>query len=148
MLEIFITEKVLQKKLNENQRDLLVQILNFKTKAKQKSPEKKQQNEDVFKNLYNLLECRKRVLNAFDSKIFPTKIEDKRFSGKVSNHSNTKILTPKQMLERLPIALTQVKAGNTSKNFLNEIRQLKYSLYRPKEITKKVYNNIINSIKV
>ena len=148
MLEIFITEKALQTKLNEDQRDLLVEILSFKRKAKQKSPKKKQQNEDVFKNLYNLLKCRKRVLNAFDSKIFPTKIEGKRFSGKVPNHSNIKILTPKHMLERLPIALAQVKAGNTSKNLLNEIRQLKYSLYRPKEITKKVYNNIINSIKV
>ena len=59
-----------------------------------------------------------------------------------------KILTPKQMRQRLPIALAQVKAGNTSENLLNEIRQIIYSLYREKEITKKVYNNIINSIKV
>ena len=59
-----------------------------------------------------------------------------------------KILTPNQMLKRLPIALAQVKAGNNSESLLNEIRQIVYSLYRPKEITKKVYNNIINSIKV
>ena len=59
-----------------------------------------------------------------------------------------KISTPKQMLQRLPIALAQVKAGNTSENLLNEIRQIIYSLYRAKEITKKVYNNIMNSIKV
>ena len=52
------------------------------------------------------------------------------------------------MLQRLPIALAQVKAGNTSENLLNEIRQIIYSLYRAKEITKKVYNNIINSIKL
>ena len=50
------------------------------------------------------------------------------------------------MTQRLPIALAQVKAGNTSVNLLNEIRQIIYSLYRAKEITKKVYNNIINSI--
>ena len=56
-----------------------------------------------------------------------------------------KILTP---LKRLPIALAQVKAGNNSESLLNEIRQIVYSLYRSKEITKKVYNNIINSIKV
>ena len=52
------------------------------------------------------------------------------------------------MLQRLPIALAQVKAGNTSENLINEIRQIIYSLHRSKEITKKVYNTIMNSIKV
>ena len=52
------------------------------------------------------------------------------------------------MIQRLPIALAQVKAGNTSENLLNEIRQIIYSSYQAKEITKKVYNNIMNSIKV
>ena len=59
-----------------------------------------------------------------------------------------KILTPNQMLKRLPIALAQIKVGNNSESLLNEIRQIAYSLYRSKEITKKVYNNIIKSIKV
>ena len=53
-------------------------------------------------------------------------------NNKVSDHSNLKILTPKQMLQRLPTALAQVKAGNTSENLLNEIRQMIYSLYRTK----------------
>ena len=53
-------------------------------------------------------------------------------NNKVSDHSNLKILTPKQMLQRLPTALAQVKAGNTSENLLNEIRQIIYSLYRTK----------------
>ena len=57
-----------------------------------------------------------------------------------------KILTPKQMLQRLPIALAQVKAGNNSESLLNEIRQIVYSLYKSNKITKKVYNNIIKSI--
>ena len=57
-----------------------------------------------------------------------------------------KILTPKQMLQRLPIALAQVKAGNNSESLLNEIRQIVYSLYQSKKITKKIYNNIIKSI--
>ena len=52
------------------------------------------------------------------------------------------------MLKRLPIALAQIKVGNNSENLLNEIRQIVYSLYRSKETTKKVYNNIIKSIKV
>ena len=59
-----------------------------------------------------------------------------------------KILTPNQMLKRLPIGLAQIKAGNNSESLLNEIRQIVYSLYRSKDITQKVYNNIINSIKV
>ena len=55
------------------------------------------------------------------------------------------ILAPKQMFQRLPIALAQVKAGNNSESLLNEIRQTVYSLYQSKQITKKVYNNIIKS---
>ena len=54
-----------------------------------------------------------------------------------------KILKPKKMLQRLPIALAQVKADNNSERLLNEIRQIVYSLYQPKQITKKVYNHII-----
>ena len=53
-----------------------------------------------------------------------------------------KILTPKQVLQRLPIALAHVKAGNNSESFLNEIRQIVYSSYQSKQITKKVYNTI------
>ena len=59
-----------------------------------------------------------------------------------------KILTPKQILQRLPISLAQVKAGNTSENLLNEIRQIMYSLYQAKKITKELYSNIMNSIKI
>ena len=59
-----------------------------------------------------------------------------------------KILTPKQMRQRLPIALAQVKADNNAENLSNEIRQTVYSLYQSKEITKKVYNNIIKSIQL
>ena len=48
-----------------------------------------------------------------------------------------KILTPKQMLQRLPIAFAQAKGGNNSESLLNEIKQIVYSLYQSKEITKK-----------
>ena len=57
-------------------------------------------------------------------------------------------LTPKQILQRLPIALAQVKVGTNSESLLNEIRQIVYSLYQSKKITKKVYNSIIKSIKL
>ena len=52
------------------------------------------------------------------------------------------------MLHRLPIALAQIQAGDHSESLLNEIKQIVYSLNQSKEITKKVYNNIIKSIKV
>ena len=52
------------------------------------------------------------------------------------------------MLQKFPIALAQIKAGNNSESLLSEIRQIVYSLYQSKEITKKVYNNIMKSMKV
>ena len=55
------------------------------------------------------------------------------------------MLTPTQMLQRLPVALAQVKAGNTSANLIYEIKKIMYSLYGTKEVTKIIYNNIINS---
>ena len=54
--------------------------------------------------------------------------------------------TPGQMLSRLPISLAQLKAGNNSEKLKNEIRQILYSLYRSKKLTKNVYNNLINAI--
>ena len=68
--------------------------------------------------------------------------------AKATKRTGLKILTPKQILQRLPIALAQVKAGNNSESLLNEIRQIVYSLYQSKQITKKVYNNIIKSIQL
>ena len=67
-------------------------------------------------------------MNAFKSGISPLKS---------SQGKGLKILTPKQMLQRSPITLAEVKALNTSKNSLNEIDQIVYSLYLAKEITKK-----------
>ena len=57
-----------------------------------------------------------------------------------------KILTNKQMLNRLPILLAQIQAGNNSKSLKNEVRQILYSLYRSKVLTKTVYNNLNKSI--
>ena len=72
----------------------------------------------------------------------------KKAAEKPTTGTGLKIFTPKQLLQRLPIALAQVKAGNNSESLLNEIRQIVYSLYQSKEITKKVYNNIIKSIQL
>ena len=56
------------------------------------------------------------------------------------------ILTPNQMLSRLPISLAQLKAGNNSENLKNEIGQLLYSLYRSKKLTKNIYKSLIDII--
>ena len=67
-----------------------------------------------------------------------------KFNKQKQQGKGLKILTPNQMLSRLPIALAQLEAGNNSEKLKNEIRQLLYSLYRSKNMTKQVYNNLIN----
>ena len=97
---------------------------------------------DNIKSLYN---SRKEVVQMFNdhAKNMSRNIYDSKQEG-----TGLEILTPKQMLQRLPIALAQIKAGNNSQNLLNKIRKIVYSLYQSKEITKKVYNNILKSIRV
>ena len=69
-----------------------------------------------------------------------------KFNEQNQQGKGLKILTPNQMLSRLPISLAQLQAGNNSEKLKNEIRQLLYSLYRSKNMTKQVYNNLINYI--
>ena len=57
-----------------------------------------------------------------------------------------KILTPQQVLSRLPISLAQLKLGSISQNFKNEIRRLLYSLYRSKKLSKTIYKHLMNTI--
>ena len=130
---------------NLEQANLLSYINDFIRKTKPWNPEKRKLRSDVLHSVTGLVNGREMVLNAFQSGIFHKFEESQKGEGA---NERLKILTPNQMLKRLPIALAQVKAGNNSKSLLNEIRQIVYSLYRSKEITKKVYNNIINSIKV
>ena len=92
---------------------------------------------NIFNSAQNLYYGRELVINAFKSGLLPLKS---------TTGTGLKVLTPKKMHQRLPIALPQVKAGNNSESLLNEIRQIVYSLYQSKQITKKVYNSIIKSI--
>ena len=69
-----------------------------------------------------------------------------KFNKQNQQGKGLKILTPQQMLSRLPITLAQLKSGNNSYKLKNEIRQLLYSLYCSKSMTKQVYNNLINYI--
>ena len=118
-------------------------------KSKPKAKEGKAKNQNIFDSVNTLNEGRKITLNAFKSGIVP--IKPKKGEGRPSNLTVwLKILSSKQMFQRLQIALAQVKAGNTSENLLllYEIRQIIYFLYWAKDIAKKVYNNIINLIKL
>ena len=75
----------------------------------------------------------------------------KMFNGPTGEESASRgeglnVLTPNQMLSRLPISLAQLKAGNNSEKLKNEIRQILYSLYRSKKLTKNVYKSLVNII--
>ena len=69
-----------------------------------------------------------------------------KFNKQNQSGEGLKILTPNQMLCRLPINLAQLKTGNNSEKLKNEIRNLLYSLHRPKKLTKTIYNNLTNTI--
>ena len=140
------------------QANLLSYISDF-MKTKPRDPEKGKLRSDVLNSVTGLLRGREAVLTAFKSGIY--QVSKKSQEGKGANEMSRmnaseganegeriQILTPNQMLKRLPIGLAQVKTGNNSESLLNEIIQIVYSLYRSKEVTKNVYNNIINSIKV
>ena len=68
------------------------------------------------------------------------------FNKQRKERKGLKILTPDQMLSRLPITLAQLKAGNNSEKLKNEIRQLLYSLYRSKKLTKQLYKSLVDII--
>ena len=131
---------------NIEQANLLSYISDF-MKIKPRDPEKRKLRSEVLNSVTELVKGREMVLTAFKSGIFQVSKESQEGEG-ANKGERIKVLTPNQMLKRLPIALAQVKAGNNSESLLNDIRQIVYSLYRSKEITKKVYNNIINSIKL
>ena len=130
---------------NIEQTNLLSYIYDFTKKTKPRNLAQKKLRADVIDTVTSLVQGREMVLTTFKSGIFQVSKESQEGDGA---NEMLKILTPNQMLKRLPIALAQVKAGNNSESLLNEIRQIVYSLYRSNKITKKVYNNIINSIKV
>ena len=68
------------------------------------------------------------------------------FNEKIQSRGGLKILTPNRMLGRVPITLGQLKAGNNSEKLKNEVRQLLYSLYGSKKLTKHLYKSLIDII--
>ena len=104
------------------------------------------------KRINNVIDSIKFVLNhvAFDknTSYSDSDIKQNSYDSEFSDTegSRLKILTPNQMLSRLPITLAQLKAENNSEKLKNEIRQLLYSLYRSKKLTKQLYKSLIDII--
>ena len=110
-------------------------------------PEKKLLTKLDTKNVENLYDSRQKVIDLLNDNS-RVKSEAIYKANEKTTGTGLKILTIKQMLQRLLIALAQVKTGNNSESLLNEIRQIDYSLYQSKGITKKEYNNITKSIQL
>ena len=97
-----------------DQNNPLKNIVEFTEKSRPRSKEGKDKKRDIYESAYALYEGRELALNKFKSRIFPIKV------------------TQDKKTQRLPKAAAQGKAGSTSENLLNEIRQIKYFLYRAK----------------
>ena len=87
-------------------------------------------------NIEVLYKARNETIKFYDD--YSLMVSEAKSKARATKGTGPKILTPKQMLQILPIALAQVKAGNNSVSLLNEIRQTVYSLYKSKEFIKKV----------
>ena len=96
---------------------LLKKLVEFNNESIPRTIEEKDKKRDTYESAYSLFEGRELILNNFKSRIFLIKAR---------KNKELKILTPKKMLQRLVIALAHVKAGNTSKNLLNKVRQIIY----------------------
>ena len=145
--EIGLNEELFKKYFNFQRRSDMLMYLN-KTNDKEKN-----------KELVNVINSRLKDLKAEIKKMSDAEIEVEdpelivdiveevlKFNEQNQQGKSLKILTPNQILSRLPITLAQLKIGNNSEKLKNEIRQSLYFLYHSKNMTKQVYNNLINYI--
>ena len=115
----------------------------------------REKNNKLVDSIIGVLKNLKKEINEMSGKERKIEKPDKiveivreilKFNKQKQERQGIKILAPDQMLSRLPISLAQLQAGNNSEKLKNEIRQLLYPLYRSKNLTKQVYNNLIKSI--
>ena len=112
------------------------------TKGDKKSKEQK----NTLCNIEMFFKARTEAIKFYNDYSLMMFEAESKAKQKETKGKGLKILTSKKILQRFPIALAQVKADNNSQNLLNEITQIIYSLYQSKEVTKKVYNNLIKSL--
>ena len=133
----FVVPSALAKQLyatkDKNKNDKLVEEIRNRWSNLKGKVEKMSQNEKEIEKPDKILKIVKEILD-FNKKI------------RKQQGLELKILTPNQMLSRLPITLAQLNAGNNSEKLKNEIRQLLYSLYRSKKLTKQIYKSLIDTI--
>ena len=121
-------KKLFEIKGKKKKNDSVEEIKNRWSKLKDEIEEMSEKNKEESKKILKIVE------------------EIIKFNKQKQSGEGIKILTPNQMLSRLPISLAQLEAGNSSNKRKNEIRQLLYSRYRSKNMTKQVYNNLIKHI--
>ena len=111
-----------------------------------KGTKKSKEQKNTIYNIEMLYKARNETMKFYHD--YSLMMSEAKIKAKENETKGTglKILTPKQMLQKLPIALAQVKTGNNSENLLNEIRKIIYSLYHSKKLLRKVYNNLIKSL--
>ena len=119
-------------KKDTGMKNQLVNLINSGLKDLKEKIKEMSEIEIEIEKPYNIVNIVKKILDF-------NKIEQQEGQG-------IKILTPNQMLNRLPIALAQLQAGNNSNKLKNEIRQVLYSLYRSKNMTEQVYKSLIGII--
>ena len=155
------------RKAKDNQQKLKILINKLNNDYNPTSKIKIKEKDDTLKTARILYSIRNDIINAFRKDIFPyidgfqvkeeeidkemdttimTELESEEAAAERRNQQGEGVLTPNQMLSRLPISLAQLKAGKNSEKLKNEIRQLLYSLYHSKDITKQVYNNLMKPI--
>ena len=143
-----INKMITMQSLNSNQINLLNILFMVNEIFTGESESVEVNKEGNFKAFKEKLDKEKQVSDEqLDTRDMP-ELESEEPAAKRRNQQGQglKMLTPNQMLSRLPIALAQLKAGNNSQKLINEIRQLLYSLYRSKKLTKTIYNHLINAI--
>ena len=124
-----------------------MKLINLLILLGQKAKQKKEEKALNFENVNKLLKGKQKKMNSFKSKIFSRR-PGMLASSTLDLATHLKILTTKQMLQRLPIGLAPVKTVNTSHELLKEIHQVLYSLCVAEEISKKVYKNLMKSIQM
>ena len=125
-----MTKNLFKIKVKEKNNDFAKEIVNRWSKLKDEIKKMSKEEKEIEKP-HKILEIVEKILE---------------FNKQNQQGKGLKMLTLQQMLSRLPITLAQLKAGNNSEKLKNEIRQILYSLYRSKNMTKQVYNNLINYI--
>ena len=127
--DIYKKLREIKGKRNEDQVYSIKEVLN----------EIKEKTKNVSENKISVIEENEKAINIVERILYFNQLEQQK-------GERLKILTPNQMLSRLLITLVQLKAGNNSEKLKNEIRQLLYSLYRPKKLTKQLYKSLVDII--